>query len=64
MLCAQVTSSSASMGAQTQEQLAISMATGLLSLTSRASLGMLVTAGVVRNIGLKAFYTRKHKNIT
>lgn len=49
MLCAQVTSSSAPMRTQTQEELAVSMATGLISLTSRASVGMLVTAGVVRN---------------
>ncbi|XP_067310471.1 mitofusin-1 [Pseudorasbora parva] len=47
-----VTSSSDPMGSQTQEELAISMATGLLSLTSRASVGMLVTAGVVwRSVG-------------
>ncbi|ROL48778.1 Mitofusin-1 [Anabarilius grahami] len=47
-----VTSSSAPMGTQTQEELAVSMATGLLSLTSRASVGMLVTAGVVwRSVG-------------
>ncbi|KAK9979838.1 hypothetical protein ABG768_013246 [Culter alburnus] len=35
-----VTSSSAPMGTQTQEELAVSMATELLSLTSRASVGM------------------------
>ncbi|KAG1937844.1 mitofusin-1 isoform X2 [Pimephales promelas] len=43
-----VTSSSA----QTQDELAISMATGLVSFTSRASVGVLVTAGVVwRSVG-------------
>ncbi|XP_050987145.1 mitofusin-1 [Labeo rohita] len=41
----QLSSSSAPLGAQ--EELAISMATGLVSLTSRASVGMLVIAGVV-----------------
>ncbi|XP_051771534.1 mitofusin-1 [Ctenopharyngodon idella] len=47
-----VTSSSAPMRTQTQEELAVSMATGLISLTSRASVGMLVTAGVVwRSVG-------------
>ncbi|RXN23342.1 mitofusin-1 isoform X1 [Labeo rohita] len=40
-----LSSSSAPLGAQ--EELAISMATGLVSLTSRASVGMLVIAGVV-----------------
>uniref|UniRef100_A0A9J8CEN4 Dynamin-type G domain-containing protein n=1 Tax=Cyprinus carpio carpio TaxID=630221 RepID=A0A9J8CEN4_CYPCA len=48
----QVTSSSAPLGTQAQEELAISMATGLVSLTSRASVGMLVIAGVVwRSVG-------------
>uniref|UniRef100_A0A8C1A607 Dynamin-type G domain-containing protein n=1 Tax=Cyprinus carpio carpio TaxID=630221 RepID=A0A8C1A607_CYPCA len=47
-----VTSSSAPLGTQAQEELAISMATGLVSLTSRASVGMLVIAGVVwRSVG-------------
>uniref|UniRef100_A0A672Q5K9 Mitofusin-1-like n=1 Tax=Sinocyclocheilus grahami TaxID=75366 RepID=A0A672Q5K9_SINGR len=37
---------------QVQEELAMSMATGLVSLTSRASVGMLVIAGVVwRSVG-------------
>ncbi|XP_059358237.1 mitofusin-1 isoform X2 [Carassius carassius] len=48
----QVTSSSAPLGTQAQEELAMSMATGLVSLTSRASVGMLVIAGVVwRSVG-------------
>uniref|UniRef100_A0A673L9N4 Dynamin-type G domain-containing protein n=1 Tax=Sinocyclocheilus rhinocerous TaxID=307959 RepID=A0A673L9N4_9TELE len=47
-----VTSSSAPLGTQVQEELAMSMATGLVSLTSRASVGMLVIAGVVwRSVG-------------
>ncbi|XP_051554371.1 mitofusin-1-like [Myxocyprinus asiaticus] len=46
------TSSSTSMRTQAQEDLAISVATGLVSLTSRASMGMLVIAGVVwRSVG-------------
>lgn len=51
MMCgfAQATSSSAPMGTQANEELAITMATGLVSLTSRASMSMLVIAGVVRN---------------
>ncbi|XP_065131962.1 mitofusin-1 [Paramisgurnus dabryanus] len=40
-------SSSALMGTQAHEELAVSMATGLRSLTSRASVSMLVIAGVV-----------------
>ncbi|XP_052405197.1 mitofusin-1 isoform X1 [Carassius gibelio] len=48
----QVTSSSAPLGTQAQEELAMSMATGLVSLTSRASVGKLVIAGVVwRSVG-------------
>uniref|UniRef100_A0A671RJS2 Dynamin-type G domain-containing protein n=1 Tax=Sinocyclocheilus anshuiensis TaxID=1608454 RepID=A0A671RJS2_9TELE len=47
-----VTSSSAPLGTQVQEELAMSMATGLVSLTSRESVGMLVIAGVVwRSVG-------------
>ncbi|KAI7810125.1 putative mitofusin-1-like [Triplophysa rosa] len=46
------TSSSAPIGTQTHEELAISMATGLVSLPSRASMNMLVIAGVVwRSVG-------------
>uniref|UniRef100_A0A8C1RWC8 Dynamin-type G domain-containing protein n=1 Tax=Cyprinus carpio TaxID=7962 RepID=A0A8C1RWC8_CYPCA len=48
-----VTSSSAPLGTKPQEELAMSMATGLVSLTSRASVGMLVIAGMVRYIRLK-----------
>uniref|UniRef100_A0A8C1X7W1 Dynamin-type G domain-containing protein n=1 Tax=Cyprinus carpio TaxID=7962 RepID=A0A8C1X7W1_CYPCA len=47
-----VTSSSAPLGTKPQEELAMSMATGLVSLTSRASVGMLVIAGMVwRSVG-------------
>lgn len=50
MMCgfAQATSSSAPMGTQARVELAISMATGLVSLPSRASMSMLVIAGEVR----------------
>ncbi|XP_073705019.1 mitofusin-1 isoform X1 [Garra rufa] len=48
----QLTSSCAPLGTQVPEEWAYSMATGLVSLTSRASVGMLVIAGVVwRSVG-------------